>query len=69
MKLPEKITIKATIVPVHALRMIEVKIRLMKCKCWPYAKHRRTTFVYFKKDKNRYFMRNPHGKEEEWFDY
>lgn len=63
MKLPKKITITATIVPVHALRMIEVKIPLMKCKCWPYAKHRR--FIYFEKYRNRYFMRKSHGKEEE----
>ena len=29
-----KIVVKATVVPVHALRCIEVKIPTMKCKCW-----------------------------------
>jgi len=70
MKLPEKITITATIVPVHALRMIEIKIPLMRCRCWNrYLRHRRVGFDHFSKINNRYYMRNPHGKEEEWFDY
>lgn len=67
----DSITIKLTVLPVRALREIEIKIPLMRCRCWHrhFAKHRRAGFDYFSKTKNRYYMRNSHGKEEEWFDY
>ena len=62
------ITVKVKLIPFRALRQIEVKISLMRCRCWGFGKHKRRWF-YFSTRKNRYYMRNSHGKEEEWFDY
>lgn len=57
MKLPDKITIKATIIPVSALRCIEIKIPFFKCRCWdfyPSSKNSRRTSGYFFRNKSRY---------------
>lgn len=63
----DPITIKVKVIPVHALREIEIKIPLMHCRCWRQFIHkrRRAGLYYFSKTKSRYYMRNSHGKEEE----
>ena len=65
-----KFVVKATILPIYSVREITLKIRLMHCRCWhrELGKHR-IRFNYFPETRNRYYMRNPHGKEEEEFDY
>ena len=55
MKLPDKIMIKATIIPVNALRCIEIKIPFFKCRCWGFypSKNSKTSGYSFK-NKSRY---------------
>lgn len=65
-----KIIVKATILPIYAVREITLRMRLMRCRCWhrDLGRHR-IRFDYFPRTENRYYMRNSHGKEEEQFDY
>lgn len=56
LNLDSKIVIKATIIPVNALRIMEIKIPIWKIKCWSNKGYKRYKYRFGKNSK--YKMKN-----------